>query len=238
MLDKNSHKLFPNLHYDRKNNEWESRQEVAFWRGASTGMLIETKMTKEEIMKRAGRFKLAKLSMSHPDLIDAGITNYVQIAPEYLDDIKKEFGIKDHVDYTGHLRYKYLISVDGNSCSWFRLPFILFSGSVLFKQESESVQWFYKDLIPNYHYVPIKNDLSDLVEKIEWARKNDDLMKNISINAMKFFDEHLTLDTIYHSISKIFKEYSKTVVFRKPIYRMNATYDDLWGKHFYYSNFK
>jgi hypothetical protein len=40
--------------------------------------------------------------------------------------------------------------------------------------ETDIVEWFYKDLITMKHYVPIKNDLSDLLEKVEWLKANDD----------------------------------------------------------------
>lgn len=35
-------------------------------------------------------------------------------------------------------------------------------------------EWYYDILKPWVHYVPVKRDLSDLVEKIEWLKENDD----------------------------------------------------------------
>lgn len=68
------------------------------------------------------------------------------------------------VSITDHLKYKYLISVDGNTCAWQRVPWIMLSGSVLLLVETDMEEWFYADIIPYFHYVPIKNDLSDLVQ--------------------------------------------------------------------------
>ena len=45
---------------------------------------------------------------------------------------------------------------------------------------------FYSDLKPWVHYVPVKADLSDLIEKIRWAKNNDDKAKKIVNNAQKF----------------------------------------------------
>jgi len=76
-----------------------------------------------------------------------------------------------------HLKYKYLINVDGDTCSWTRVPMILLSGSVMIWQYSEKTEWFLPYLIPWKHYVPVKADLSDLYEKIEWLRNNDEEAK-------------------------------------------------------------
>lgn len=78
-----------------------------------------------------------------------------------------------------HIKYKYLISVDGNTAAWQRVPWILQSGSVLLLVDTDIEEWFYSDLKAWEHYVPIKADFSDLIEKIEWLRKNDDEAKAI-----------------------------------------------------------
>ena len=72
------------------------------------------------------------------------------------------------------MKFKYLISVDGNTAAWQRVPWILESGSVLLLMETDIEEWFYKDLIPYKHYVPIKKDFSNLLEQIEWLKANDD----------------------------------------------------------------
>ena len=73
--------------------------------------------------------------------------------------------------------YKYILDIDGNSASWTRLPYIMGGGSVALKVESNYGQWFYGDIKPFEHYVPIKSDFSDLIEKIEWLKSNDDKAK-------------------------------------------------------------
>lgn len=46
-----------------------------------------------------------------------------------------------------HIKYKYLISVDGEGSAWKRPCAILFSNSVLFKTYSKNIQWFYDKLV-------------------------------------------------------------------------------------------
>ncbi|WP_267895632.1 glycosyl transferase family 90 [Polynucleobacter acidiphobus] len=78
--------------------------------------------------------------------------------------------------------FKYLIDVDGNSNAWSSLFLKLLSGSVVLKVESEDgyKQWYYDRLIPWQHYVPVNKDLSDLQEKLDWLRDNDDRAKKLA----------------------------------------------------------
>ena len=75
-----------------------------------------------------------------------------------------------------HLKHKYLLSVEGNSAAWKRIPWIMASNSVLFKTTEYSYQWFYDGLIPWHNYIPIRPDLQDFRDKIEWAKNNDELV--------------------------------------------------------------
>lgn len=97
------------------------------------------------------------------------------------------------------LQYKYQINIDGTVAAY-RLPYLLAGDSVVFKQDSPFYEHFYRDLLPNVHYIPFKHDLSDLVEKIKWAEANDSLAQKISRNAQKFAQDNLLpLDILcYH----------------------------------------
>ena len=55
---------------------------------------------------------------------------------------------------------------------------------MLLKAESKYYEHFYRDLKPFEHYVPVKEDLSDLEERIMWARENDAEAKKIAENAV------------------------------------------------------
>ena len=79
----------------------------------------------------------------------------------------------------------------------------------MFKQETELVEWFYTALEPMKHYVPVKKDLSDLQEKLEWAKKNDEKVREIAKEATKFVEETLMPDSILSDLVFILTEYSK-----------------------------
>lgn len=56
----------------------------------------------------------------------------------------------------------------------YRLPYLLAGDSVVLKQDSSYYEHFYNELQPWEHYIPIRADLGDLLEKIQWAREHDE----------------------------------------------------------------
>lgn len=63
--------------------------------------------------------------------------------------------------------------------------------SLVFKQESEYYEHFYNELIPWVHYVPIKRNLSNLVDLIEVMINDDKTAKVISLNGQNYARENL-----------------------------------------------
>lgn len=82
----------------------------------------------------------------------------------------------------------------------YRFPYLLAGNSVVFKQDSPFYEYFYSELIPMHHYIPVKRDLSNLVEQINWAKNNDNLAWKIAKQGQMFANEHLTADRVlcYH----------------------------------------
>jgi len=65
--------------------------------------------------------------------------------------------------------HRYVLSVDGVGCAD-RLPALLSSNMIVFKSQSELKEFWYRDLVPNKHYIPIKPDFSDLISKVKVVR--------------------------------------------------------------------
>ena len=63
------------------------------------------------------------------------------------------------------------------------MPWIMLSNSVLLKQETGAIEWFYPALKANVHYVPVNKDLSNIFSQIEWLKTHDSEAEQISINA-------------------------------------------------------
>lgn len=85
--------------------------------------------------------------------------------------------------------YKYIMDIDGNACTWDATAWKLNSGSVIFKPESDWQQWFYDSFLPWKHFVPVKDDFSDVIEKVEWCRNNEDKCIEMVKNCKELFHE-------------------------------------------------
>ena len=90
-----------------------------------------------------------------------------------------------------HTEYKYLIDVQGRGYSG-RTKVLMFSGRPLFIAERKWKEFWYRDLVPFEHYIPIKEDLSDLTEKLDWVEANPGKAEAISKNAQEFAKKRLT----------------------------------------------
>lgn len=62
--------------------------------------------------------------------------------------------------------------MDGTVAAY-RYPYLMLGDSLVLKQDSPYYEHFYMALKPWKHYIPIKRNLSDPVEKVEWAQEND-----------------------------------------------------------------
>ena len=107
------------------------------------------------------------------------------------------------------LNYKYILDIDGNSVSWTRLQYIMGGGSVALKVDSNNGQWYYGAIKPFEHYVPIKADFSDLNEKIEWLKNNDDKAQQIAKNGRDFVKNYMTHEAMNQYTIDLLKDYEK-----------------------------
>ena len=184
---------------------WNQRKPTAVFRGGSTGCGVtpETNV----------RLRLAEMSASQngqkPPLLDAGITNWNirprKIAGEkYLRTIdfrRFSFGLVGRLTPQEQAHYKYLVNVDGHVRA-FRLSLELRMGCCILLVDSPYKLWYRDQLIPYEHYVPVKEDLSDLLDQIRWCREHDSECEQIAQNALAFHNQYLSkegaLDYMQH----------------------------------------
>jgi hypothetical protein len=132
---------------------------------------------------------------------------------EYLKRLYKNGGIKNFnfedgiMSIEDQLKYKYILDVDGHSNTWCATVWKLYSGSVLLKTNSIWKQWYYDELKPWIHYVPIENDFSDINEKIQWCIDHDKECFNITQRAKIFVEEKLNWEKVKADTITIFKKY-------------------------------
>lgn len=171
---------------------WESKNSTAMWRGRDS---------------RKERLELVKLSRKHPELLDAAFTNFF-----FFKHDESLYGpIVKHVSFFDFFKHKYQINVDGTVAAY-RLPYLLAGDSVVLKQASIYYEHFYGELRPWHHYIPLQSDLSDLLDKLQWAKAHDEEAKKIAKAGQEFARNNLMADDIFCYYFKLFQEYAKLQV--------------------------
>lgn len=87
------------------------------------------------------------------------------------------------------LKYKFILSIEGNDVAT-NLKWIMSSNSVAVMPTPKFETWFMEGtLIPDYHYIHIKEDYSDLNEKLEYYIQNPQKADKIRQNANKYINQ-------------------------------------------------
>ncbi len=199
---------------------WNKKINKLFFRGFLTGGSDDI-----DSPNVSPRLTLSILSKLYPDLIDSKLTGFHRIV-EYSNNkhsiadflfgpgtpINEQEGTlykANHVTEEDHLKYKYIMSIDGNTAAWRRVPWIMLSNSVLVKQESNKIQWFYSAMKPYVHYVPVNERITDIFLQLEWMKSHDAKLQQISQNAQNFVKNNLMPEHVdAHSVI-ILNEYHK-----------------------------
>lgn len=148
------------------------------------------------------RLDLVMLSHTHPDYVDARFTDYdcqlkkTEKGRQYKEFMIETFGLPvQFMPFEQMTKYRYNASLDGNIGAWQRPHLVMFTGSVpIFQYEYHN--YFTPYLKENIHYVAIKPDMSDVIEKIDMLRADPALTKSIIQNASDFAEEVLTPEFI------------------------------------------
>jgi hypothetical protein len=113
---------------------------------------------------------------THPHC-DIGRVNKNELNPAYL---------KNRLTMKEQLEYKYILSLEGNDVAS-NLKWIMSSNSIVVMPKPKFESWYMEaKLIPDVHFIAIKADYSDLMERIEFYEANPDKASNILKNAQGY----------------------------------------------------
>lgn len=85
-----------------------------------------------------------------------------------------------------HLEYKFIMALEGNDVAS-NLKWIMSSNSIAVMPRPKYETWFMEaKLIPDYHYIEIKDDFSNLEEKLRYYIEHPDKASQIIDNAHKY----------------------------------------------------
>ena len=179
----NKNKINPDPSYI---TNWDDKPfEKAVFRGGPTGCGY----TEETNM----RIKLAKMRSS---LLDAKLTNKdgnevdskaVKFDPKHgIGSMNTNIGMSGNfLTMADQSKYKYIIHVDGN-VNAYRLLATMLTGSLILRVTSQYTSWVDHMMQHKVHFIPVKADLSDLLDVIRWCRQNEDKCREIANNGMEF----------------------------------------------------
>lgn len=99
-------------------------------------------------------------------------------------------------------KYAFLIDIGGNGYSG-RLKMMMWSGRPIIVVEREFVEYFHMDMVPFVHFIPVRNDLSDLVEKVQWCVDHPKECDIIGQNALNFAQNNFTIPVMLRKVYEV-----------------------------------
>lgn len=136
---------------------WDEKIEKAVWRG-KYGKTHDT-------MKDTNDIKFALVSRHvNSTTVDAKFSKHTKGAPPHM--------IGSYLDVKEQLKYKYIISIEGNDVSS-GLKWMLFSNSVVLMPKPTWESWAMEAMLEEFvHYLPIERDMSNVEEMIQYAQEH------------------------------------------------------------------
>lgn len=190
---------------------WTDKQSKAVFRGNVRPSVLQFNLTQQrlqfinitsESFDQLGRTKIYVLGERRPDLLDVGLYGKgLDGGSQLLQTLGDAYRFRPPIpmsDQANH--FKYVLYAEG-ACGWAdRLKLLLVSGMLIFLQETPCKEFFQPLLQPWIHYVPVANDFSNLIERLEWAQTNDDVARDIvdeaallgrTLNSQASWDQYL-----------------------------------------------
>lgn len=170
----NFNRHWENYYNKPKDIQFKEKKNIIFWRGTTTGAPDR---------KTGNRFDLITTWFNKNKHIDIGFSSICQNKDAY-----KKY-VKGSCDIPIFLTHKYLLSIEGNDKDS-GLQWKLNSNSVVLMAKPRVTTWLMETTLePNYHYVLLKDDFSDLEEKLNWCNNNQQKCIDIVKNANKFMSQ-------------------------------------------------
>ena len=147
---------------------------------------VQTNPIREKVISYAEQF---------PEKIEA----YNTAVDQYMGGSKTN----PYISLADHTKYKYLIDIEGRGYSG-RLKLLLYTRRLLFIQERQWKSYYHFELEPYTHFIPVKNDLSDLLSQISFVEQNGEkYYTEIANNAYQYAIKNLTYDNAINRIKKL-----------------------------------
>jgi len=181
---------------------WEDREATLFWRGSDTGCLLPGTCESglcgcidwtQHTWLAFPRSRLVFLSALMPDRIDAKYTKNI-VHWDIADTLEANgLWIDELIPPDKHIKNRYLMYIDGTSFSD-RLYWLMLTGSLIFRAGSQLRVWLDTALQPWKHYIPVSENMTDLVDRLDWVTQHDDKAASIAEEGNRFALQDLGLE--------------------------------------------
>lgn len=192
------------------NLDFDSKIPKAVFRGGVTGCGVTPKSNQRLNLTMSQKFKTPEAL----ELLDVGLTSKSKrtILEETNNILKSrtldpsKIPLVPKMSKAEQSNYKYILVIEGNVAAH-RLATDMLFNSVILLVDSVYNLWFSYLLKPYVHYVPVKADLSDLLQKINWCKKHNEKCKKIASNArelaLKIVDYNYVKESLIMSLTLV-----------------------------------
>lgn len=155
--------------------QWQERSDDIVWRGGMNGngwfSLCPEDCANAAVLQR---LRMVWRLKDIPGA-DARFTNLHHILAAFRPQALELGLLGTPIASNTWLGRKFAIDIDGYTNTWSNLLTRMLFGCCVLKVELQFGfrQWYYDELKPFEHYVPVAADMTDFAEKIDWVRSHD-----------------------------------------------------------------
>jgi hypothetical protein len=174
------------------------KRPIVFWRGQTSGRHLLNLNIRCQIVMR--NFSI------HPN-IDIGFSDFVfKVYQENKTLLDAYF--KKGVDKMEQLKCKFILNLEGNDVSTSFIWALASNCCPLHNYPFSCESWFFgQGLEPYVHFVPIKNDGSDLLSQYEWCTNSLDKCEEIALAGKRYMEPYLDEDIFNKTLQRFVELY-------------------------------
>ncbi len=192
------------IHQIKNDIPFQNKINGIFWRGTNSGDDIGSELQN----LRAQRITLVKKFYNHNNkCFNIGFSDMRYNKKSKLNHMY----LKPFTSLQDQLKYKFIIAVEGNDVAS-NLAWILLSNSIPICPTHFIESWFCEGkLKPWKHYIPVKNDFSDLEQNYNKCLKDNDLCNKIIFYSRLFAFQFMDREREFEIIKEVVQIYQDNV---------------------------
>jgi hypothetical protein len=120
------------------------------------------------------------------------------------------FGAENYLGWEDQYEHKFIMSIDGNGATCSRVVMALSSNGALLKYHSNRTLYYFKGMLPWYHFVPIGSD-REVYDIIEIERNEPGFFKPIADAGKEFWRNYLSEQRIIEYTGLMLQMYCRVL---------------------------